>query len=43
VVVVMVVVAIDHGLMAHHVMVMPHNVMPVMVMVHRARRGHAGR
>ena len=42
--VVMVVVAIDHGVMAHHVMVVAHHMMMVvMVMVHRARRGHAGR
>jgi hypothetical protein len=45
--VVVVMVAIDHRLMAHHVMVMAHDVvmtmMVVMVMADRLRRGHAGR
>nr|MEA2797017.1 hypothetical protein [Phenylobacterium sp.] len=41
-----VMVAIDHRVMAHHVMVMAHDVVVVMMMVvmaDRLRRGHAGR
>jgi hypothetical protein len=41
----MVMVAVNHGVMAHDVVMAPHHVMMVMVvmMVNRARRSHARR